>query len=275
MKTGVVTKSSRTKSARGGARREHEARRQRSANRSLRDTVVALIGSLKELEATCVKWLERDSQHLQHSQLDGGAAVQALDHLIARTERMNRAWRETAERDSQWPQPEKLAGFRCQDCDARFLADQVFDVARKTELALLVAGHRAELTPADEMLAESFEARSKWMRCPECASSNICFVQEEDEIEAGSMETVIDVAGEMLDDLKPKLSHFAEGAEARVECMNLLWSLCATLSRGCELVREYDKLDELKREFGREERGKRWVRWIEGEEDPPASPALK
>jgi hypothetical protein len=218
-----------------------------------------LVGSLKTLEAACVKWLDGDSQH---SQLDG-AAVRALDHLIARTGQENRAWREKAEKESQHPHPEKLAGFRCQDCDARFLADQVFDAARKTELALLIAGHRAELTPADEMLAESFEAPSKWMRCPGCASSNICLVQEEDEIEAGSMETVIDVAGEMLDDLKPKLSHFAESAKARVECMGLLWSLCATLSRGCELAREHDKLDELVLEFGREEGGTRWVRWIE------------
>ena len=35
------------------------------------------------------------------------------------------------------------------------------------------------------------------------------------------------------------------------------------MSRGCELAREDDKLDELVREFGREEGGKRWVRWIE------------
>jgi hypothetical protein len=45
--------------------------------------------------------------------------------------------------------------------------------------------------------------------------------------------------------------------------MNILRSLFATMSRGCELAREDDKLDELVRKFGREEGGKRWVRWIE------------
>jgi hypothetical protein len=259
MRRNVATKSSRVKSARGRPRREHEARRQEGANRVLRDTVVVLVGSLRELEAACVKWLEGDSQH---SHLDG-AAVQALNHLIARTEQENRAWRGTAEKESQHPHPEKLSGFRCQGCDARFLGDRVFDVARKAELALLAAGHRTEIDPADDPFA--------WMRCPECASSNICHIQEEDEVEAHSIETVTEVAGEMMDDIKSKLSDFGESAKARVECMRLLWSLCATLSRGCELARENDTLHELVREFGREEGGKRWVRWIEEKKiRPPA-----
>ena len=252
MKTGVVTTSSRTKSARGRARRAPEARRQESANRVSRDTVVALVESLKELEAMGVNWLQEHSPH-------DGAAVRALDQLIERTEQENQAWREPAEKESQYPHPEGLAGFRCQDCDARFLADRVFDVARKAELALLVAGHRTEITPADEMLAESFEAPRKWRRCPECASSNICPVQKQTDVEAGSMETVIDVAAEMLDDLKPKLSHFAKSAKARIEFWNLLWSLFATMSRGGELAREEDRLHELVREFGREEGVTRWI----------------
>jgi len=180
MKTNVGIKSSRVKSDRGRARREN-------ATDISRDMV-------KALEAACVSWLERNSQHSQHD----GTAVQALDQLIERTEQENRARREMAEKESQYPHPENLADFRCQDCDVRFLADRVFDVARKVEVALLAAGHRAELTPTDEMLAESFEAPRKWMRCPECASSNICHIQEQNEVEAGSMETVIDVAGEIL-----------------------------------------------------------------------------
>ena len=215
-----------------------------------------------------MKWLEGSSQHSQHD----GAAVQALDHLIARTEQDYRAWRATAERDSRDPHPERFAAFRCQDCDARFLADRVFDVARKAEVALLVAGHRAELTPADEMLAESFEAPSKWMRCPECASSNICLVQEQNDIEPLSIETVTDMAGMIMDDIRPTLPKFEESKEARIECMNRLWDLCVTLSRGCELAREGDKLDELMREFGREEGVERFERWIEEKKiRPPAS----
>jgi hypothetical protein len=255
MKTGVATKSSRAKSARARARREHEARRQKSANTVSRDTVVALVESLKELEAMGVNWLQEHSPH-------DGAAVRDLNHLIERTEQETRAWREPAEKESQYPHPEGLAGFRCQDCDARFLADRVFDVARKAEVALLAAGQRAELTPTDEMMAEAFEAPRKWMRCPECASSNICHIQGPDEVDP-SMETALDVAGEIIDEIKSQLPDFTDSAEVRIECMSHLWILCASLSRGCELAREKDKLHELVGEFGRKEGFERWERWIE------------
>jgi hypothetical protein len=240
MKTGVATKSSRVKSARGRARRG-------SANEVSPDNVkAALIESLKH----------------------DGAAVQSLDHLIARTEQENRAWRGTAEKKSQHPHPKGLAAFRCQDCDARFLADRVFDVARKAEVALLAAGLRTELTPADDIMAESFEAPRKWKRCPECASSNICYIQEQSE-EAGSIETVTDVAGMLMDDIRSTLPKFEGSAEARIECMDVLWALCATLSRGCELAREADKLSELVREFGLKEATAAFGRWIEEKKTRP------
>jgi len=48
-------------------------------------------------------------------------------------------------------------------------------------------------------LPENF---SEWMRCPECWSGDIGELQEEDNVEANSMETVIDVAGEIIDELR-------------------------------------------------------------------------
>jgi hypothetical protein len=226
MKTRVVTKSKRVKSARGRARR----------------------GSTNEisLEAACAFLKQRLERRL-HS-LDDGAAVQSLSHLIERTEQENRAWRETAARESQNPHPEGFAAFRCHDCDARFLADRVFDVARKAELALLAAGIRAELTPCDEMMAEALEAPRKWERCPECASANIGEMWEACDVEAHSIVTVTEVAGELMDDIRSELSDFEESAEARTRCMRTLWELCASLSRGCELARESEKYSEMVRD---------------------------
>jgi hypothetical protein len=113
------------------------------------------------------------------------------------------------------------------------------------------------------VLAESFEAPRKWMRCPECVSSNICIIQQQNEIEAGSIATVTDVAGMIMDDIRFTLPKFEESKDARIECMDRLWDLCATLSRGCELAREDDKLEELVREFGRKEGVERFKRWFE------------
>ncbi len=146
-----------------------------------------------------------------------------------------------------------LSTWRCHDCQAYFLADRLFDAARRAELMLLAQGYRSELP-------ENF---AEWCRCPECASGNIGELQEQENVEAGSIETVIDTACDLMDDLRSELPEFEESAEARRECMNLLWNLCASLSRGCELARNDDKLRELVREFGCEEGGNRWVRRIE------------
>ena len=74
---------------------------------------------------------------------------------------------------------------------------------------------------------------------------------ESNRVEADSMETVIDVAGEMLDDLKPMLPHFAESAKARIVGWNFFGVLRHAVPRG-RAVREYDRRNELVREFGRE-----------------------
>jgi hypothetical protein len=142
-------------------------------------------------------------------------------------------------------------------------------VARKAELALLAGGFIAELTPADEIAAQSFDVRDKWMRCPECASANIGEIQDACDVKARSIVTVTDVAVMLMDDIKSELSDFEESAEARTQCMQILWELCATLSRGCELARETEKGRELDREFGHEEGLARFKRWVKEKKTPP------
>jgi hypothetical protein len=222
--------------------------------------LVTMIETAEAIKTDCTAQLA-ELELVENSKRDG-AAVQHLNQSIQRAEQELRAWRETAEKESQHPKRAMLAAIRCQACNEKFLADRLFDVARKVDVALAAAGIKEEITNPDDVLAEAFDDPKKWMRCPECASSNICWIQNQDDIEAGSVETVIDVAGEIIDELKSKLPDFADSAEARRECMRLLFAICVSLSRGAELEREHekrqDRLRELVREFGLEEGCKRW-----------------
>jgi hypothetical protein len=128
----------------------------------------------------------------------------------------------------------------------------------------------------------SWNRAKKWWRCPECASSNICWIQTQDDdlIEAGSIETAIEVAGEMLDELKSKLPDLADSsAETRSECMRLVFEIAMVLSRGAELEREREKgddeLKELVREFGLDEGSRRWCNALREDETPAPAPVVK
>ena len=179
-----------------------------------------------------------DAKLLAENQSRDGAAIQYLNQAIRQANQRVRASREIAETKSRAENPERLAAFRCQACDAIVLADRVFDVSRKMELAMMANGIVTQPTPADELLAESFEAPRKWIRCLECASSDVCFIQDESEVEAGSIETAMDAAHMAIDELNRELPHFADDPVTRVNCGEILWSLCATLSRAGELARE-------------------------------------
>jgi hypothetical protein len=77
------------------------------------------------------------------------------------------------------------------------------------------------------------------------------------------METVIDVAGEMLDDLKAKVSDFGENAESAPRVHEYSSD---SLRHDVPRMRAGTRGRQARRaggEFGRDEGGKRWVRWIE------------
>jgi hypothetical protein len=165
----------------------------------------------------------------------------------------------------------QVRSWLCGTCDELFLADGIFDAMRQIELQLHARG-RGGFALSDDV--------DKWVLCPKCWSNDVDKSEVEEEVEAGSIETVKEVAGEMLDDLKSKLPRFEKSEKALIECMDLLWSLCATMSRGCELARENaewsrglagDSLGvcrELVRKFGRE-KGVELFKWFEKDKIRP------
>ena len=266
MKREVGIKSSRVKSARPQARAPRwvrgYARRLMNEPSVSRDMLVTTIKSADMVKTTCTALLA-ELELVENSKRDG-AAVQHLNELIECADRKLRAWREYAEEQSEHPLRKNLAAIRCQACNQNFLADRLCDVARKTELWLAVTGNGQGITPAEDVMAEAFDDPQKWMRCPHCASSKVCWFppSEEDGREVGTRESAVEIANTWIDELKEKLQSFGDGPLARSECMKLVFELGTLLSRGAELDREHEKraddLKELIREFGLEEGCKRW-----------------
>jgi len=131
-----------------------------------------------------------------------------------------------------------LSPWRCTDCHTVFAGERVFDSMRKAELMVLCAGYEVQI-PEDP---------SEWSRCPECASRNVGRMRpkgpndDNDPLEALSVETAVDVANQEMGELKTILRKFLKlrgpTAEDRNRCMELLWNICASVSRAVELERE-------------------------------------
>ncbi len=118
--------------------------------------------------------------------------------------------------------------FRCNDCQLYFPKERIFDSMRRAELLALAVGQQLDL--GDNPFA--------WMRCPYCVSANIGQLQDECDVEAGSIDTTLDTAIQLAGDLNSGLVDFENDQSARSKCIDILWNLNASVSRACELVRE-------------------------------------
>jgi hypothetical protein len=123
----------------------------------------------------------------------------------------------------------------CNNCHTIFAGERVLDSMRKAEIAVLCAGYQPVL-PDDYF---------EWFRCPECASGNVARMAPNDDhepLEAVSVETAVDVANKEMGELRRELRKFLKldraTPEDRNRCMELLWNICASVSRAAQLERE-------------------------------------
>jgi hypothetical protein len=86
------------------------------------------------------------------------------------------------------------------------------------------------------------------------------------DVEAVNVETCIDVAGMLCEDLRSRLPNLNKSRATRIECRDMLQDLTATMAQARKLleedIRETTKLNGLVREFGSKEGFERWKRWM-------------